>query len=93
MTLFRLAYISTSLLASNPREREHIADLLLTSRRNNEGAEITGALLATDNSFAQVLEGARGAVEATYRRILRDPGHTGILPLLTDSIMLRQFPE
>jgi hypothetical protein len=77
--LFRLAYVSTSLLASDKREREQIADILLTSRRNNEGAGITGALLATDNSFAQVLEGERGAVEATYRRIVRDKRPTDLL--------------
>ena len=93
MTLHRIAYISTSLLAGTPREREEIADILLTSRRNNEEAEITGALLATDHCFAQVLEGERGAVEAIYRRIARDPRHTDVVPFLTDTIAHRQFPQ
>lgn len=93
MSIFRLAYISTSLLASDPREREQIADILLTSRRNNEEAEITGALLATKNSFAQVLEGERDAVKATYDRIARDPRHAGIVPILMEAIEARQFPD
>jgi hypothetical protein len=82
MMLFRPAYISTSLLASDKREREHIADILLTLRRNNEEAEVTGALLATNHSFAQVLEGERATVQSTFDRIANDPRHAGIVPML-----------
>ena len=91
MKLYRIAYVSTSLLAGTPREREEIAAILLASRRNNEEAEITGALLATDQRFAQVFEGPRGAVAATYRRITRDPRHTELMQLLSDTIPRRQF--
>ncbi len=93
MPLYRIAYISTSRLAGTPREREDIAAILLASRRNNEEAEITGALLATDHRFAQVLEGERGAIEAAYRRIARDQRHTGVTQLLADAIAARQFEE
>src|SRR5689334_17418274 len=93
MPLYRIAYVSISRLAGTPREREDIADILLASRRNNERAEITGALLATDRRFAQVLEGERAAIEATYRRIARDERHTGIMQLLADAIAARQFAE
>jgi len=37
----------------------------MSSRRNNETAGITGALLATDDRFAQVLEGEQKTVEET----------------------------
>ncbi len=58
--------MSTSLLSEDPAlERREIADLLLTSRRCNESAEVTGALLATEHHFAQVLEGERADVEDT----------------------------
>lgn len=93
MALFRLAYLSRSLLAGDPREREHIADILMSSRRNNEAAKVTGALLATDECFAQVLEGEQEAVEDTYWRITRDPRHRDIALLLTEPIAERQFPE
>lgn len=72
--LLRLAYVSQSRLADDPEERAHIADVLLSSRRHNEEAEATGALLATDDCFAQVLEGERQAVEATFERISHDSG-------------------
>jgi hypothetical protein len=93
MSLLRLAYISKSLLSGDAREREHIADILMSSRRNNAEAEVTGALLATDECFAQVLEGERAAVEETYGRITRDPRHRDIVLLLTEPIEARQFPD
>jgi hypothetical protein len=91
MALLRLAYVSRSLLAGDPREREHIADILMSSRRNNIEAQVTGALLATDKCFAQVLEGEQEAVEETYGRITRDPRHQNIVLLLTEPIAARQF--
>jgi len=93
MALLRFAYVSTSRLAGDPREREHVADILLTSRRNNAEAEITGALLATDDRFAQVLEGERRAMEATLERISHDPRHQDVVLLLTEPIESRQFPH
>jgi hypothetical protein len=93
MSLVRLAYISTSLLADDPNERRQIADLLLTSRRNNAGSEVTGALLATDRNFAQVLEGERAAIEATYERIAGDKRHKDIVLTLYESIEARRFPD
>ncbi|MGI8725748.1 MAG: BLUF domain-containing protein, partial [Methyloceanibacter sp.] len=59
---------------------------------NNEAAHVTGALLATDNRFAQVLEGDRAAVEETYRRICADTRHTDIVMVLMEPIA-RQFPQ
>ncbi|HUU24287.1 MAG TPA: BLUF domain-containing protein [Methyloceanibacter sp.] len=93
MTLLRLAYISKSLLAGDPREREHIADILMSSRRNNEETQVTGALLATEGRFAQVLEGEPKAVEEVYGRITCVPRHQDIVLLLTEPIAARQFPE
>jgi FAD-dependent sensor of blue light len=93
VALLRLAYISKSLLAGDPREREHIADILMSSRRNNKEAQVTGALLATDASFAQVLEGEPAAVQEAYERISRDPRHRDVVLLLTERVSERQFPD
>ena len=93
MSLVRLAYVSVSLLAGDPHERRHIADILLTSRRNNTESEVSGALLAADHGFAQVLEGERDAVEATYGRIARDLRHKDIVLILYESIEARKFPD
>ena len=94
MPLFRLAYISRSLVSGDASgERHEIADILLTSRRNNEAAHVTGALLAMHNRFAQVQEGDRAAVEETYRRICADTRHTDIVMVLMEPINARQFPQ
>jgi hypothetical protein len=93
MSLVRLVYISASLLADDPSERRQVADILLTSRRSNEESGVTGALLATDRNFSQVLEGEREAVEATYGRIVRDPRHKDIVLILYESIEVRRFPD
>jgi hypothetical protein len=93
MSLVRLGYVSVSLLADGPNEQRHIADILLTSRRNNTESKVSGALLATDHGFAQVLEGERDAVEATYGRIARDPRHKDIVLILYESIEALKFPE
>lgn len=93
MSLVRLAYISTSLLAEDPSARRQVADILLASRRNNAESEVTGALLTTDRNFTQVLEGERQAVEATYDRIARDKRHKDIVLTLYESIEVRRFPD
>jgi hypothetical protein len=93
MSLVRLAYVSTSLLPDDAHDRRQVADILLVSRRNNAESEVTGALLATDRNFAQVLEGEREAVEAVYERIVRDPRHKDIVLTLYELIEARRFPS
>lgn len=93
MSLVRLAYVSTSLLADDPNNRRQVADILLASRRNNAESDVTGALLATDRNFAQVLEGEREAVETAYERIARDKRHKDIVLTLYESIEARRFPS
>ena len=93
MALFRLVYVSTSLLAGDPREREHVAHILMSSRRNNAETEVTGALLATESHFSQVLEGERKAVEETFDRIVNDFRHRDITVVLAEPLNARQFPE
>jgi hypothetical protein len=77
------------LSAGPDEERRPIADILLTSRRNNEDVQVTGALLVTGHSFAQMLEGERADVEEAYARIQRDPRHTDLVPILADCIETR----
>ena len=58
-----------------------------------KSSKVTGALLATDHNFSQVLEGERDAVEATYERIARDPRHKDIVLILYELIEVRRFPD
>jgi hypothetical protein len=94
MSLFRLVYASTSLLSNEPDvAREQIEQFLLTSRRNNEAAEITGALLFSDTNFSQVLEGPRSPVECLYETLQHDLRHKDLLLLLSEPLAARQFPD
>lgn len=92
--LYRLVYTSRNLLAGSDGEQEAaVARIVAASRRNNVRDGVTGALMFTAGSFAQVLEGARGAVEATFERIQRDPRHGDISVLLCEFVPDRVFPE
>ena len=71
--------------------REQIEQILLVSRRNNEAAEITGALLFSDTNFSQVLEGSRAEVERLYETLNHDPRHKDLLLLLSEPQGARQF--
>ena len=94
MSLFRLVYASTSLLSDEPDlASEQIEQILLASRRNNEAAEITGALLFSDTNFSQVLEGPRAEVERLYETLKHDPRHKDLLLLLSEPLAARQFPD
>ncbi len=94
MSLFRLAYVSTSLLDHDPeRQREQIANILIVSRPNNEQLDITGALLTTATHFAQILEGERDVVESLYGCIRCDVRHDDVVLLLAESIEQREFPQ
>jgi hypothetical protein len=94
MSLFRLVYASTSLLSEKPDlARDQVEQILLVSRRNNEEAAITGALLFSDTNFSQVLEGPRAAVERLYEVLNHDPRHKDLLLLLNESLAARQFSD
>ena len=74
--LHRLIYYSRNRIPGDtPQIAQEIAKLLASSRRNNAASGITGALIFNSGIFAQVLEGKRGDIEATFERIQRDPRH------------------
>ncbi len=68
-----------------------VADILHTSRPNNQRSNITGALLACDGWFLQALEGRRIDVEHTLRRIERDPNHHDIRRIGAGPLAERRF--
>jgi hypothetical protein len=72
--MFRLIYTSHSLIDAG-RERPELGEIFTTARRHNRELGITGALLATEDAFAQVLEGEETAVRELYERISRDGRH------------------
>ena len=66
-------------------------DILETSRKNNTKHGITGVLIATGDSFIQVLEGGRAQVSETYNAITQDKRHLDVTMLSFDEITQRSF--
>lgn len=90
MRLIQLVYASRLTPGTAGSELTSIVDV---SRRNNGRAGITGALCFSVDYFLQCLEGERGAVNATYHRILRDPRHSDAVILRYAEIASRDFAE
>ena len=80
--LYRLVYASKNLLRGPEAEMNaEVRQILAASQRNNEAVGVTGALMFNAGAFAQVLEGPRAGVEATFERIQRDLRHSDVTVL------------
>ncbi|WP_338661762.1 BLUF domain-containing protein [Pararoseomonas sp. SCSIO 73927] len=74
--LFRLVYKSTSnISASRLPFNEDIQGILEWSRTHNPKYGLTGALMASEGQFAQVLEGERETLRTLFGKIACDPRH------------------
>ena len=90
--LYRLVYASKNLIAGDEDEAAAaIAQILSTSQRNNAAVDVTGALLFNKGAFAQVLEGPRQGVEATFERIQQDDRHSDVTVLQCGPVDGRAF--
>jgi hypothetical protein len=92
MTITRLTYYSRINIEGGAQPiAERIDDILIVSVANNRRDDVTGALIHDGTWFAQVLEGAEGAVAATFERILRDPRHVDIRLVKLQPVANRRF--
>jgi len=89
-SLIHLIYSSASVGAM---DESTLTAILRSARRNNERLGVTGALLYSDGSFFQVLEGDAGAVDATFVTISRDPRHAHAVTIIREPIARRTFGE
>lgn len=71
---FRLIYRSHMRIAEN-RRKATLGNIFSVARSNNKKLDITGALLITDESFVQALEGDQAAVRRLYGVIVKDVRH------------------
>ena len=92
-SLYRLIYCSRRSGPPPGLADPEIVKILEASRRRNTDAGLTGALLFTGGSFAQVLEGQRDAVEQAFERIGTDPRHESVTILSITPIERRCFPD
>jgi hypothetical protein len=85
-----LVYVSS---AVTPFSRQEQENLLSQCRERNLRDGITGLLLYKDGNFMQMLEGDKGAVEASFQRIKTDPRHHGIIRLIQGEVSSRDFSD
>lgn len=78
--MHRIIYCSQ---ATSDLSGDELIELLDLARTRNDAVGLTGMLLYSSQSFLQVLEGVRQALDATYARIKADSRHTN-LRLLAD---------
>jgi Sensors of blue-light using FAD len=92
--LYRLIYFSRNLIPGTPDAIAGDIDAILAiSQRNNSRVGVTGALIFNSGIFAQVLEGPRSEIEATFERIQRDERHGDVQVLAFDKVQSRGFPS
>jgi len=90
LPMFYLIYTS---IATVPPTEADLAQILLSSDRNNGRDGITGLLLYQDGSFIQMLEGGEDVVMEAYGRIGRDPRHHAVRKLNSGHSDRRYFPD
>ncbi len=94
MYLFRLTYYSHNKISqSGANLTQELKSILQSCRKNNPGSGISGALMFSDEYFAQILEGDRKAVTQTFCRISLDPRHGDIVILHAHPVEARRFAD
>jgi hypothetical protein len=88
--VYSLLYISDIALASSHLENE-VSAIVTLSLTRNASLQVTGALLATEIHFVQVLEGPRASVEDLMASISKDPRHTNLRVMDTHHSPQRDF--
>jgi hypothetical protein len=86
--LVRLLYASTSTHAITA---DVVESILAQSRKHNPRLGITGILCQSGDTFMQVLEGGRSAVNLLYNDIVRDARHKNVTVLHYEEVGQRQF--
>ncbi len=89
----RLVYASTFNLGRIDSAPIALRDILSASRRNNAKDGITGYLIFDGETFLQILEGPRSAIEVVVLRIENDKRHRAMTVLGFKPSSGRLFPD
>ena len=89
--MVRLVYASKVRL--DKLTSSELAHILMSSRTNNQSADITGLLLSNMECFLQVLEGPEHAVQALFTSIKSDPRHYSVTLIYELPITRRLFHD
>ncbi|WP_082992722.1 BLUF domain-containing protein [Erythrobacter sp. QSSC1-22B] len=72
-----ILYVSAHQLEHELLEEE-LADIVNASKRKNGAANVSGALIATDRYFSQILQGPIAGVDSIIAAIAKDTRHEDI---------------
>ncbi|MFC5797231.1 BLUF domain-containing protein [Sphingopyxis terrae] len=87
-----LLYVSTSLVPRRDADAI-IAELVASSRRHNQRAQITGALMYSERHFVQIIEGPPIAIGSLLARLDIDPRHRDLCILYDADNHPRRFAD
>ena len=90
--LYHLIYISRATRTDFADQAECVSRILSVAIEKNARKEVTGALLACDGWFIQLLEGRRIDVGVIFEPIKRDPDHGDVTVITSGPLMERHFP-
>lgn len=88
--LYSLVYVST---ATRYLSAEDVEKILVGARRLNATADVTGLLLYDSGNFMHCIEGEVDSLMETYGHICQSGMHTGLIELLREPIVAREFAE
>ncbi len=99
-SLYRLIYRSREAIAQVAPDavteagmQRELRAIVSAARSRNKEDNLTGALLFTGGTFAQILEGPREVVERTFDRVAMDRRHTDVTVLSFTPTPQRSFPD
>jgi hypothetical protein len=85
-----VVYVSRS--AMDTRDNVALADLHLASTSRNAVLNLTGFLVATDEYFAQYLEGERTVLDEVMKSVRADPRHNDLREGSVERMSQPRFP-
>ncbi len=88
--LSQLVYVSKR--AEHCQEQD-IEQILESSVRNNQNANVTGVLLYSKDRFLQCLEGEYRTLNTLYAKIKEDKRHYGAIMIALTPVPSRAFPS
>ena len=91
MILIRLTFFSRNRL--DRLGGGSVAEILATSRSNNQLDRITGAMIYDERWFAQEIEGTETALSVTFERILRDRRHADVSLVTMQPVAERRYRD
>ena len=86
--MYRIVYMSRASRDMTPADLDVILE---AARKNNSAVDVTGMLLFAENTFFQVLEGPKFAVEQIYERVDGDDRHCRVKVMSSRDVNERRF--